>query len=253
MQLVGYDIEKPDIINHFSHLKLSAEEFYVSFPVIDVLRCRYCGSCVGFCPETALYFDRSIPRIGIIADRCKACGECIKGCHIHLIAGRERLSGYVLQGKVGDRFYTFGKNCNGHDYHLPLICRLNDMIRPEATAICDLPPGNSGFVKMALRDSGAAAVVVKPNRGWRRNAEVVTEMLTEMRIPFGIIINKIKNEESFVLEVREYCLNRHVELLGTIPYDSLIEQGKTSADADFSDDLKAIFAGIYKGIQKLAN
>lgn len=249
---MGYDIEKPDIFNHFDKIKFDTSEFHINFPVIDLLKCRFCGSCIPFCPETALHFDRSVPRIEIIPDRCKACGECIKGCHIHIISGRQRLCGYIMQGRANGNYFTIGRSNEGHDYHLPLICELNTKKQPGATVICDLPPGNSGFVKMALQETNIAVIIVKPNRGWRRNVENMTSMLVSMDIPCGIIINKIKNEESFVTEVQQYCNVEKIPLFGKIPYDLQLELGKTSIDADYGDDLRAIFADILIKIQMIS-
>ncbi len=252
LQLMGYDVEKPDIFDHFNNIKFETSEFYINFPMIDLLRCRFCGSCIPFCPETALHFDRSIPRIEIIPDRCKACGECLKGCHIHIISERQRLCGYIMQGRENGNYFTSGRSNDGHDYHLPLICELNRKIQPGATVICDLPPGYSGFVKMALKETRVALIIVKPNRGWRRNVENMTALLTSMGIPYGIIVNKVKNEESFVIEVQQFCKNEKVPLIGIIPYDPLLEQGKTSIDKDYGDDLRVIFADILSKIQEIA-
>lgn len=250
---MNYDVEKPDIVDFYKHIVLREEAFYVSFPVIDILRCRYCGSCIQYCPEAALHFERSIPRIEIIADRCKACGECIKGCHVNYIAGKERLTGYILHGQSGRNHFTFGKSNDGHNYHLPLICELSCRIQPDSHVFCDLAPGTSGFVRMALKSTDVAAIITKPNRGWKRNIELVTGMLEEQAIPFGMVINKIKNEEGFVNEVHEYCLDNSIPLFGNIPYDAQLELGKTSNDAGFGDDLKAIFADIFNKIQSIAN
>lgn len=252
VQLMGYDIEKPDVLQQTDHIKLETSEFNISFPVIDVLRCRYCGSCIKFCPETALHFDRSIPRIRVIPDRCIACGECIKGCHVSYIEGKQRLCGYIIQGCKDGNYYTFGKSDNGHDYHLPLICELNKKVKPGVTAFCDLPPGNSGFVRLALDNSSVSAIIVKPNRGWKRNVQHIIEMLTDLKTPFGIVINKIKNEESFVREVQDFCELENIPLFGKIPHDIQLEQRKTSIDKDFGDDLKSIFAEILMKIQQAA-
>jgi MinD superfamily P-loop ATPase len=249
---MGYDIEKPDILNYFDHVKFETSEFHIKIPMIDLMKCRFCGSCIPFCPETVLHFDKSVPRIEVIPERCKACGECIKGCHVHIITGRDQLCGYIIQGRENGNYFTFGKSYDGHDYHLPLICELNSKVQPGATVICDLPPGNSVFVKVALQDTTVAAIAVKPNRGWKRNMDSMTGMLTAMGVPFGIIINKIKNEESFVREVQDFCETEAIPLLGKIPYDVMIEQGKTSIDADYGDDLRAIFASLLTKIQEIS-
>jgi len=80
----------------------------------------------------------------------------------------------------------------------------------------------------------------------------MTSMLVSMDIPCGIIINKIKNEESFVTEVQQYCNVEKIPLFGKIPYDLQLELGKTSIDADYGDDLRAIFADILIKIQMIS-
>ncbi len=158
-----------------------------------------------------------------------------------------------MHGQAGTNIYTFGKAHDQHDYHLPLICELNTKIRNDGVTFCDLPPGNSGFVRVALEQASAAAVVTKPNRGWQRDVEIMTGMLSEMGIPYGVIVNKIKNEESFVHEVENYCSRQNISLLGKVPSDQLLEREFSFVDSINGDDLKSIFAGILKQTMELVN
>jgi MinD superfamily P-loop ATPase len=245
VQLLGYDIEKPDLIQFFDQIKFRADEVYASFPKIDNFRCKFCGACVGFCDCSALHLDRNIPAILINPEKCEACGECINGCSIHGISTKERLTGYILHGRMNGHTITIGKADDSHDFLVPLICALNQRIKPGSISICDLGPGISGYVLTALKDTAQAIIVLKPARGWLRNIQFLLARLKEKAIPYSIVINKYRDESGFLVEVRRFCEVSNVSLLGIIPYLALPPGEKTLALNAVGLENESIFASIW--------
>jgi MinD superfamily P-loop ATPase len=244
VQLMGYDIEKPDLIQVFDKVKFTAEEVFASFPKIDNLRCKFCGACISFCDCGALHLDRNIPAMLVNPERCEACGECIEGCSIHGIQTREKLTGYVLQGRLNGHAIILGKAEDSHDFLVPLVCALNQRIKPGSISICDLGPGISGYVAAALKETSLALIVLKPARGWERNTQFLLSLLKEKAIPVGIVINKYRNESGFLDEVKLFCSTSNASLMGVIPFESF-EPGEKSLDINaFSLKNESIFASI---------
>ena len=77
--------------------------------------------------------------------------------------------------------------------------------------------------------------------------KMVVEMLREMKIPFGLIINKAGLGDD---EIYHYCEDEKIEILGEIPFDKKIAE--LYADGKiFSDSLpeyQNFFTDIYKNI-----
>ncbi len=247
VQLVGYDIEKPDILHGFENVKFAADEVYAEFPKIDSIKCKYCGACVNFCSFGALLLDRMRPSITVNPERCVACSECIDGCSIHGISKRERLTGYVLQGRLSGHLITIGKRDESHDFLVPLVCSLNNRLKPGYVAICDLGPGTSGYVYTALSSTTRAIVLLKPSLGWLRNIQYMLDMVNGKSIFIGIVVNKYRGEESFLEEVNQFCRKAASPLLGVIPFSSELSDEKTCSFSATNPEMEAIFAAIWKG------
>jgi MinD superfamily P-loop ATPase len=177
-------------------------------------------------------------------ERCEACGQCIDGCSLHGITTRERLTGYILHGRMNGNMITVGKADDGHDFLVPLICALNRHEHPGSLSICDLGPGVSGYVQTALRDSSFSIIVQRPARGWLRNVQFLVDALKEKEIPFGLLINKFRGEEGFVKEAEEFCTKAKSPLLGIIPDFHEWKDQKYVDSNQLSSEMDSIFAGI---------
>ncbi len=72
-------------------------------PVVDGEKCISCGTCVKWCPETAI----TIPDKAIIdQDKCIGCGECLIQCPTKAINVRWDASSQNMQEKMVE--YTYG-------------------------------------------------------------------------------------------------------------------------------------------------
>jgi len=248
IQLMGYDIEKPDLLDAFDKVKFSATEVYADVPRIDKNHCRYCGACIAWCSSNAMSLDRHIPALIIDPDRCEACGDCMEGCNIHGITTKQRLTGYLLHVKLNGHTITIGKGDQETDFLVPLICRMNSLRKMDSLAICDLGPGVSGFVLAALRETDLAIILLKPARGWKRNIQPVRGYLTEKKISHGFVINKYRNETGFLEEVEAFCRQEHLPLFGVIPYSQEMHSAASKNDLKILPFTKLLVAPVWNGI-----
>lgn len=247
-QIMGYDIEKPDLMNGFNALKFEAKEVYAGFPKIDKQHCRFCGACIGYCESGAIKLDRYTPAISIDPERCWACGQCVDGCNIHGIALKERLTGYILFSHLNGHQLVIGQGEENHDFLVPLICAMNRMVNNDSVTLCDAGPGISGFVQAAMTDVTLAVIVVKPSRGWTRNIQFLLELLQGKRIKPGIVINKYRNETGFLHEVNDFCKKQSIPLLGLIPFIPALENNALNCFFVNNSEIDSIFAPVLNEI-----
>jgi MinD superfamily P-loop ATPase len=245
VQLLGYDIEKPDLLQYFPDIKFDAQEVYASFPKIDKNHCMFCGACVHFCRTGALKLDRSIPAVITDPDKCEACSECIDGCNIRGITLKERLTGYLLQGKMQGHAITIGQAEDAHDFILPLICTLNQFRIPESVAICDHGPGFSGKVSLALKDADLAIVIIKPSNDEFSALETLLTELDKKGVRRAILLNQVESLNGEVEMIKEYAFRLNIPLLGILPVFKS-KRLKNITDFNSADSgMAAIFAAVW--------
>ena len=248
VQLVCFDVEKPDLIGMVDPEELTSEDIYAPQPVIDISKCRYCGVCSGYCPEKAIQFNRFIPSVTLIVSRCFACGNCIKSCERNGIRMQEKLAGKILKGRIGQHSFVAGKLEEKSDFKMPLLKAVLDALDPEAATICDFEPGAGTPVSFCLAKMDIACVVVQPENDWERNLNSMFKLIKEAKIPAGVILNKIKSESAFVAEVKAYCTNHSIPLLGIIPFDKSIGNTKDSNNTDYPEETEQAFTQIRENL-----
>lgn len=234
-----------DMVNDISSTQ---EEIFADFPVIDILKCRYCGVCSGYCPEKAIQFNRFVPSVTLIVAMCFGCSECFNACDHKGIRMQKKLSGTIHQGSLGQNYFIAGRLADATEFKLPLVNALTNLLLQDATVICDFGPGNDNAVSAGLTDLDMAVVVLQPENGWEQN---LTSMLniTELKtISTGVILNKVNSGSEFVNDIKVYCLNHSIPLLGIIPYDKRFENHSDFQWSTRSEFFNQTFSVIWKSL-----
>lgn len=228
-KIMGYryvdcDVEEP---NGFIFLKPEIEkieEVYIPIPEIDHERCSLCKACVDVCHFNALaYTNQSII---LFEQMCHGCGACMLVCPTQAIVEKERVIGKILMG------YHEGIECFSGILNLgepmagPIISKLRQQIDDKAT-ILDCAPGSSCNVVKAIIDCDYAILVTEPTAFGLHDLKIAVELVKEMGIPFGVIINCQDQEENIV---EAFCMRENIPIVGTIPFDrkiaTLYSEGK---------------------------
>ena len=238
-------------MHHIEGFKLHTEEIYAPLPVLEMLKCKYCGFCAVYCPGQAIRFDRYRPSVSIVVSRCLACGECIKACNRQVIKLVDKLTGYITQGRNEHQFVMVGQLDGTRNFQVPLIRSLVDKLNRDAEVICDFGPGNSEIIHLALKEMDKAAIVVKPSPGWERNLGFIRQMAESCRVPSGVILNKIRYEHGFIDEASSYCSKFSLPLLGIIPYDNDLGKGRLYDQSSKAEKLENEFSNITDKLAKM--
>jgi MinD superfamily P-loop ATPase len=227
-RLFGYDMEKQDWLLSGLMEKAIADPVYAMVPSLDHERCNFCGNCLRFCSRFAIQFDRFKPEISLRPDRCHLCGDCMKACSHNGISQTRRHIGNLYHSPDGR--ICVGQAAPGTRFILPLFCGLNQQHSNEELIICDLPPGDSGFVSTSLLNVTLAILIIVPSPEWETQTLYMLDYLQSMKLDFCILANKTERESDFYKSLVGLCYDKQVFLLGAI------EQFNPGPEIDFQKE-----------------
>jgi MinD superfamily P-loop ATPase len=241
-RLFGYDMEKQDWLLSKLLENTHPEPVHAMVPSLDHQRCNFCGNCLRFCSRFAIQFDRFKPEISLRPDRCYLCGDCMKGCSHNGILQTRKQIGNLYQSSDGR--ICVGQAASGARFILPLFIELNLQQGTEELIICDLPPGDSGFVSTSLMNVSLAILIVIPSPGWEKQTLYMIDYLHSMKLDFCILANKTKRESDFYKSLVELCKDKEIMLAGAI------EEFKSSPGIDFQKEFPGseVFQDIWTKI-----
>lgn len=222
---IDCDVEEP---NGFIFLKPKingSEKVMVEYPIIDKEKCISCGACAEVCEFNAL------AKVGsniILFDKlCHGCGACEIVCDYGALSYDIREIGKVESGTIHEINCTRGILNIGEPMAVPVIRqllkfeRLNASVTDSKLNLIDCPPGTSCNVVNSLRYADSGLLVTEPTKFGLHDLKMAVELVKMFHIPFGLIINKDDGGKN---QVRKYCNEEGIDIIGSIPYRKDIAQ-----------------------------
>ncbi|MCT4619295.1 MAG: ATP-binding protein [Marinisporobacter sp.] len=209
---VDCDVEEP---NGFIFLKpeiKETEEVKIPVPKIDEDKCIRCNECARVCQFNALAGTKT----GVIffEKLCHGCGACSIVCPAGAITEVERSIGKIDIGNTKSIKCMSGLLDIGEPMAPPIIKKLKGLV-DEAPTIIDCSPGSSCSVVAAIEGVDVAVLVTEATPFGLHDLKIAVELVRQMGIPFGIIINRADEEHDLITG---YCEDENIELIGKIPY-----------------------------------
>ncbi len=206
--LFDCDVEEPNC-HLFLDIKLApAGQVKVFYPNVDTEKCDLCGECARLCQFNALL---QLPgKIVVQQELCHFCGLCALACPRGAINDQEKVTGIVEKGRGEIDFYH-GKLKTGEANAAPVIEAVKQKTRPGAINIYDLPPGCNCASTTALDGMDFCVLVTEPTPFGFHDLKKSVEMLADLEIPGGVIINragKIRDEDT-----ENYCHRKNIPVL----------------------------------------
>ncbi len=216
---IDCDVEEPN--GHlFLKPNLSGKcEVGIPVPVIDESRCVACGECVRFCRYNALV--RLGKAVIVFHELCHGCGGCLLVCRQKAISESSKKIGIVEKGCAGKAGFVHGRLDIGEAVSPPLIRAVLRHAPNDGIALIDAPPGTSCPVVNSIRSADFAALVTEPTPFGLNDLGLMLELVRELGIPCGVIINRAENNDT---DAYDYCKSKQVELITEIPYDRRIAE-----------------------------
>ncbi|TET64198.1 (4Fe-4S)-binding protein [Candidatus Bathyarchaeota archaeon] len=220
VQFLDCDVEEPNA-HLLLHPEISREEpVYIPVPVINEGLCDYCGKCAEFCANNAIFV--SSDKVLVFPELCYSCGGCVIVCPRKAISEEQRRIGTLKYGLADDLELVYGELEVGEPMAVPVINEVKkQQIRDNKTVILDSPPGTSCPVIETVKGSDFCVLVTEPTPFGLHDLKITVQVLKQMKIPFGVVVNRAGVGDQ---RVYEYCKNENIPVLLEIPYQRKIAE-----------------------------
>jgi MinD superfamily P-loop ATPase len=210
------DVEEPN-----GHLFLNPEISSIKtvcrlIPEVDVKQCTYCGECASVCEYNAISVTQN--RVIVFNEMCHSCGVCAYFCPEDAMVEIEKPIGIIRKGKIETDHTNFieGRLKIGELMAGPLIMKVKKEIQPDKINILDAPPGTACSMVETISHADFCLLVTEPTPFGLNDLKLAVKVLRIMRLPFGIVINKFRDD---VKLIEEYCDSEKFPVLMKLPFD----------------------------------
>lgn len=212
-QLLDCDVEEPN-----SHIFIKPEiegKEPVSIPVPKLIseRCNYCGKCAEVCAYNAIAVLKD--KVLIFPELCHGCGSCVYFCDQDALEEVYKEIGFIETGNKGNVQFVHGKLNVGEMMATPLIKAVKKHNDKEMLTIIDVPPGTACPFIEAVKDSDFVLLVTEPTPFGLCDLIVSVEVLKQLNIPYGVVINRSDIGDE---KVENYCKVKNIPILMKIPF-----------------------------------
>lgn len=250
MLLIDTDIEEP---NSHIFLKGNVEDIksvYTRFPEVNMEKCNLCGECGNFCKFNAIIPAKK--RVIVFGEACHDCGGCEIVCKNGAISWEKREIGKIYTGKTHfNSINKYGELNIGEMSGVKIIKEIYKNTE-EKDFLIDCPPGTACTTVSAVEVADFAIIVVEPSPFGLSDMKLVVQLLRDMKIPFGVVINKFDEDENIV---KKYCDDEKIEIIGTIPFDRKIAETYSKGEiiAEALPEYRENFETILKSVKSYGN
>jgi len=249
VQFLDCDVEEPN-----AHLLLhpeiaQTEPVYVLVPIVNEELCDYCGKCADFCQYNAIFVSPG--KVLIFPELCHSCGGCAIVCPKKAISEEQHRIGTLKFGLVSDSKIVYGELDVGEPMAVPVIREVKRRIKRGKTVILDSPPGTSCPVIETVKGSDFCVLVTEPTPFGLHDLRITVQVLEDMAIPFGVVVNRAGIGDK---KVYEYCEEKRIPILLEIPHQRKIAE-LYSRGVPFSLEMpewKPRFQALFDEVRKLA-
>ncbi|MEI6608689.1 MAG: ATP-binding protein [Deltaproteobacteria bacterium] len=219
VQLLDCDVEEPNAHLFLNGKKVKEEIVTIPVPQVDEALCNGCCECSKFCAYNAIVTLGTVPLI--FPEMCHGCGGCTLVCPTKAITEVDRRIG-VIEAMVSENITLIGGRLNvGVAMAPPLIREVKKRLQNNLPAILDAPPGTSCPVIAAIRYTDMVLLVTEPTPFGLNDLTLAVDMVRELKIPFGVIVNRMGSGDD---RVHVFCQKENIPILLTIPDDRRIAE-----------------------------
>ncbi len=250
VQLIDCDVEEPN-----SHLFLNpnlekSEEVYVPRPHVDLDKCTYCGECATICRFSAIVVVKK--HVLVFPELCHGCGGCSKVCPEEAIVEIPKSIGILEEGESDPVGFVHGRLEVGEAMSPPLIKAARSLANVNNVVIIDSPPGTSCPVIASIKGSDFCILVTEPTPFGLNDLALAAEVVRELGIPSGVVINRSDIGD---LAVKEFCQGWSIPILMEIPEDRQIAEAYSRGEMiiDVIPEYRVKFQDLFLTIERISS
>ncbi|MFQ3549911.1 MAG: ATP-binding protein [Armatimonadota bacterium] len=221
--------------------------------------CIKCGKCADVCRYDAVKFQDA--KYSIDPVMCEGCGVCAYFCPAKAIDFSPQVNGewYISETRHGKIVHAKLSIAQENSGKLVTLIRTQAKQIAEETnkslIIIDGSPGIGCPVIASITGASMVLVVTEPTLSGLHDLERVCSLAKHFNIPTMVSINKYDINNQIANEIRTYCKNNNIELVGDIRYDpevtkaqiqgkSIVEYALSPAGEDICNIWKNINAKL---------
>ncbi len=248
VRLLDCDVEEPNCHIFLKPVIQRVESVGIAVPSVDESKCNGCGECGRACQYHAI-----VPlthRRLVFPELCHGCGGCAKACPTGAITEVDHEIGVVETGICNGFAFVQGRLKVGHPMSPPLIRAVKRHAGADGVTVVDCPPGTSCPVVAAVKGSDCVVLVTEPTPFGLHDLRLAVEMVREMGIPFGVIVNRADTGDSRVLE---YCREEDIPVLLRLPEDRRVAEAYSRGVSllDALPGLRDAFAALLEDVARI--
>ncbi len=218
-QVIDCDVEEPNDHIFLKPSYLVSEPVEMLVPEINEEKCTYCRKCAELCQFNALFVAGETALV--FPKLCHSCGGCAIICPEEAITEESRSIGEVHTGDTDGLELVYGMLDVGEALAVPIISAVKKKAKEDKIVIIDSPPGSSCPVVESVLGSDYCIMVTEPTPFGLHDLTVATEVITQLGIPMGVVVNFAGIGDKGVYD---YCEKMNLPILMEIPYDRKIAE-----------------------------
>lgn len=243
VRLIDADTEAPN-----DHLYLPGEDttdtVNKEIPIIDQTLCTKCHACADFCAFNAIVPTKT--KMLVFDDLCHDCRGCHLVCQEGAISYKNHPIGTIMTRNIDGKPFLSGTLSIGEQSGNKIISTMKETKSTTKHTIIDGPPGVSCKTVETLDGVDYVILVMEDGLFGLHDADMVVELLNELKIPFGVVLNKAYDH---VHVGQNYIQENLLNLLVRIPYDEtyqkLSSKGKLlTGEISYQRILDTIIKGV---------
>jgi MinD superfamily P-loop ATPase len=247
-QVLDCDVEEPNDYIFLQPKKTTSEPVEVLIPEIDEKKCTYCRKCAELCQFNSLFIAGETAIV--FPELCHSCGGCKLVCPENAITEKPRSIGEIYVGDVDGIELVYGKLNVGEALAVPIISAVKRKSKTDGLVILDSPPGTACPVVESVLGADFCLMVTEPTPFGLHDLEVAADVVMQLGIPLGIVVNFAGIGDRGVYE---YCERMTLPILMEIPYDRKIAELYSNGISFVTEmtEWKEKFRELYRNIQEM--
>src|SRR4030042_6639852 len=224
--------------------------------IINYDKCTNCGICESYCRFDAISIINNKVIISEIS--CDGCFLCSRICPENAIYMVQNDKSKMYSGSFRNGKMVYGRLAPGEENSGKLVNMVREKAKQVAkennikTIILDGPPGIGCPVISTITGVDKVVIVTEPTISGLHDMQRTFEIVQKFNLPAFVIINKYDLNSSMSRQIKEWCIQNDIALVGQLPFDRQMTEAMVQSksiteykpDLDFSKKIKLIWNKI---------
>lgn len=199
---------------------------------IDPELCTQCGECISNCRFEAISAD-----FEVIKEHCEGCALCSHVCPVEAISMQPRLCGEWYESKTRFGPMIHASLGIGEENSGKLVTQVRKASQEKAKekgfemVLVDGSPGIGCPVIASLTNANLVLLVAEPTVSAVGDLRRVYELTRHFDLQALALINKMDINPELVEEIRTFCQENSVPILGSLPYDLRVTKAQINCQS----------------------